>query len=314
MVAVRRAAFAAAVLTIVLTLAACSNADPLRGPGGGNHDPNSVVVGSANFPESETVADIYAAALAANGFAVNTHLDIGSREAYIPALRGGSIDLIPDYTGNLLQYLNPGATQTASADVTAALRAALGSGLAIGTPAPGADSDAVVVTKATAQRWRLRSIGDLAAHSGDVRFGASAEFQDRPDGLAGLKRNYGLDISASNFVPIADGGGPATVKALTSGQITAADIFTTSPAIKANGLVVLADPKQNFAAQNLVPVFNAAKRTAKLLAVLDAVSAKLTTDGLTALNESVSGPDKTEPDEAAAEWLAAHGLNRPIGG
>jgi osmoprotectant transport system substrate-binding protein len=312
--AVGRGWVAGVVATIVLTLAACSDADPLRSAGGGNHDPNSVVVGSANFPESETVADIYAAALGANGFSVSTHLDIGSREAYIPALRGGSIDLIPDYTGNLLQYLKPGAAQTGSSEVTAALRAALGTTLAIGTPAPGQDSDAVVVSRATAERWHLTSIADLAQHSGDVRFGASAEFQDRPDGLPGLKRNYGLDISAGNFVPIADGGGPATVKALASGQITAADIFTTSPAIKANGLVVLTDPKRNFAAQNLVPVLNIAKRAGKLLSVLDAVSAELTTQTLTALNESVSGPSKTEPDEAAAQWLAAHGLNRPIGG
>jgi osmoprotectant transport system substrate-binding protein len=313
MAATRRARAAAAVLA-VLAVAACGNADPLRGIGGDSGDPNTVVVGSANFPESETVADIYAAALRANGFTVRTHLDIGSREAYIPALRGGSIDLIPDYSGNLLQYLRPGAPQTAAAEVTTALRDALGAGLALAAPAPGEDSDAVVVTPATAQRWQLREIGDLAPHSAEVTLGASAEFQDRPDGLPGLERHYGLDISPSDFVPIADGGGPATVRALTSGRITAADLFTTAPAIRADRLVVLADPKHNFAAQQVVPVFNAAKRSGRLIAVLDAVSARLTTDGLVALNESVSGPSKTEPEDAAAHWLAAHHLDHPIGG
>lgn len=301
---------ASSALAVAMVLSACGTSDPLAT--GGSCSGDGLIVGSANFPESETVANVYAEVLRANGFTVDTKLDIGSREAYIPALRKCAISVIPEYTGNLLQYLDKNATATSAADVDSALGKALGSDLAIGTPAPGQDSDAVVVTRATAQRWNLRTIADLAPHSAEVQFGAPAEFQERAGGLPGLKKNYDLAIAANNFVPIADGGGPATVRALVEGQVTAANIFTTSPAIAQNDLVVLEDPKHNFPAQNVVPLFNASKKSDKLLAALNAVSAQLTTAELIELNEAVSGARKTEPKAAAAAWVAAKGLNKPV--
>ncbi|WP_234552502.1 ABC transporter substrate-binding protein [Rhodococcus qingshengii] len=298
---------AAATVVSLTALTACGSSD-----GDSNSDPNAIVVGSANFTESETMANIYAEALRVNGFDVSTSFNVGSREAYIPALKDGSISVIPDYTGNLLQYLDPDSTATSSADVLAALPAALGSELAIATPASAEDKDAVVVTKETADKWNLKTIADLAPHSAEVKFGAPAEFQERPAGLPGLKSNYGLDISAANFVPIADGGGPATVKALSSGDITAANIFTTSASIPENNFVVLEDPKNNFPAQNVVPVLRASKSSDKLKTVLDAVSAKLTTEELLALNVQVSGDTKTEPAAAAKAWVTAQGLDKPV--
>lgn len=305
---------ASVALAAAMALSACGDnkSNPLGGGGNCGGDTDKVTVGSANFPESETVADVYAEVLRVNGFSVDTKLNIGSREAYVPALKQCAIDVIPDYTGNLLQYLDKSSTAVAANEVNAALVKALGEQLAISTPAPGEDSDAVVVTKATAEKWNLTSIADLAAHSADVKLAAPAEFSERPDGLPGLKKNYGLDIPATNFVPIADGGGPATVKALTDGQVTAADIFTTSPAIAANNLVVLTDPKHNFLPQNVVPLFNTAKKSDKLVKVLDAASAKLTTPELISLNTAVSGSSKTEPAAAAKQWVAAQGLDKPI--
>ncbi|WSY64706.1 ABC transporter substrate-binding protein [Nocardia sp. NBC_00881] len=302
---------AAAALAVAMILSSCGNSDPLGAKG--SCEGEGLIVGSANFPESETIANVYAEVLRVNGFTVDTKLNIGSREAYIPALRQCAISVVPEYTGNLLQYLDENATATTAADVDSALGKAIGSDLAIGTPAPGEDSDAVVVTRATAQRWNLRTIADLAAHSAEVKFGAPAEFQERPVGLPGLKKNYGLDIAANNFVPIADGGGPATVRALVDGQVTAANIFTTSPAIAQNDLVVLADPKHNFPAQNIVPLVNVAKKSDKALAALNAASAALTTAELIKLNDAVSGTSKTEPKAAAVAWVAAQGLNRPNG-
>ncbi|MEV6258517.1 ABC transporter substrate-binding protein [Nocardia sp. NPDC051911] len=302
---------AATALAVAMALSACGDSDPLAT--GGSCSGDGLTVGSANFPESETIAEVYAEVLRANGFSVDTKLGIGSREAYLPALRKCAISVIPEYTGNLLQYLDKNATATSAADVNSALGKALGSDLAIGTPAPGEDSDAVVVTRATAQRWNLSTIADLAAHSAEVKFGAPAEFQERAGGLPGLKKNYNLDVAAGNFVPITDGGGPATVRALVEGQVTAADIFTTSPAIPQNDLVVLHDPKHNFPPQNVVPLLNASKKSDKALAALNAVSAQLTTAELIKLNEAVSGTGKTEPKAAAAAWVAAKGLNKPVG-
>ncbi|MFB7876011.1 MULTISPECIES: ABC transporter substrate-binding protein [unclassified Nocardia] len=294
-----------------MIVSACGNTDPMAAKGDCASD--ALIIGSADFPESETVATIYTEVLRINGFKVDTEFNIGDRETYLPALRQCAISLIPEYTGNLLRYLDNDATATTADEVTAALPGVLGEELAIATPAPGQDSDAVVVTRATAEKWKLSSIADLAPHSAEVTFGAQPEFAQRPGGLPGLKKNYGLDISAGNFEAIDDHGGPATVRALVDGKVLAADIYTTSPAIAQNDLVVLADPKRNFAAQNVVPLFNAAKKTDKAVAVLDAVSAKLTTTELISLNTAVSGPGRIEPKAAALAWITAQGLNSPIG-
>ena len=98
----------------MLAVAACgssSGGSPLSSAGGSKAPSDSIVVGSANFPENVLLADIYADALSAKGVKVSTKLNIGSREVYIPALKDGSIDLIPEYSGVLLQYFQPSATQ-----------------------------------------------------------------------------------------------------------------------------------------------------------------------------------------------------------
>ena len=120
-------------------------------------------VGSANFQENVILANIYAQALQAQGATVSTQLNIGSRETYMPGLQDGSIDLIPEYSGVLLQYFDKKATAVSSDDVFAALPAALPQGLVVLDQSKAEDKDAIVVTKETADKYHLKSIADLAA-------------------------------------------------------------------------------------------------------------------------------------------------------
>jgi osmoprotectant transport system substrate-binding protein len=304
-----------AILAAVLALitAACGSSNPLGG-GEISGDLKSIVIGSADFPESKIIAEIYAQALEANGFNIGRQYGIGSRETYIPAVRDHSIDLIPEYTGNLLKYFDPQATVTTPDDIELALFRVLPGDLSMLPPSPAEDKDTVAVSQATAQRWNLKTIADLAAHSPEVKFGAPSEFLNRTEGLPGLKKNYGLDVSPNNFVAISDGGGPATVRALVDGTVTAADIFSTSPAIRENNLVVLEDPKNNFPAANVVPLVSSQKKSDELKTVLDAVSAKLTTDDLIDLNTATSGNAGIDPDEAARKWVQDNGFDKPIQG
>jgi osmoprotectant transport system substrate-binding protein len=307
-------AILAAVFALVTSiLSACGSSNPLGG-GSVSGDLKSIVVGSADFPESKIIAEIYAQALEANGFTVGRQFGIGSRETYIPAVRDHSIDLIPEYTGNLLNYFDPNATVTTPDAIELALFRVLPGDLSILPPSPAEDKDTVAVSQPTAQRWNLKTVADLAAHSPEVKFGAPSEFLERTEGLPGLKKNYGLDIPPSNFVAISDGGGPATVRALVDGTVTAANIFSTSPAIAQNNLVVLEDPKNNFPAANVVPLVSSQKKSDELKTVLDAVSAKLTTQGLIELNTSVSGNTGVDPDEAARKWVQDNGFDKPIQG
>lgn len=290
----------ALVLAVTASLTACAGDPTKQAPGGGG-DSGTITVGSAAFPESEIIAEIYAQALEAEGITVRKQLNIGAREVYIPALKNGEIDLIPEYTGNLLTYLDPKATATASAEVTAALVKAVPDDLGVLSPAPAEDKDSLNVTAAFAKEHGLKTIGDLAKIDG-LRLAANPEFKQRAYGIPGLEKVYG--IKGIEFTPISDGGGPATVKALVSGKVDVADIYSTTPSIRANKLVTLEDPKNLIAAQNVVPLIRKDKVTDDVVRALDAVSAALTTDQLLALNEANQGDDKKAPAVLAKEWLA----------
>lgn len=305
------AVLAAVFALITASLSACGSSNPLGG-GEISGDLKSIKVGSADFTESKIIAEIYAQALEANGFTITRQFGIGSRETYIPAVQDHSIDLIPEYTGNLLQYFDEKSSATTPDEVLLALFKALPGDLSILYPSPAEDKDTLAVSEETAQRWNLTTIGDLAARSAEVKVGAPSEFQTRQTGLVGLKEKYGLDIAPANFIAISDGGGPATVQALTSGTVTAANIFSTSPAIEQSNLVVLEDPENAFLAANVVPLVASQKMSDELKTVLDAVSAKLTTEGLIELNTSVEGNQGVDPDEAAEKWIIDNGFDKPV--
>src|ERR1700739_4615119 len=133
--------------------------------------------GSGDFPESQIIAEIYAQALQINGFTIGRRLGIGSRETYIPALKDHSIDLVPEYIGNLLQYFKPDETVTMLDAVELELYKQLPGDLSILTPSPASDTDTVTVTAEIAAKWNLKTIADLAADSPEVKFAAPSDFQ-----------------------------------------------------------------------------------------------------------------------------------------
>jgi len=295
---------ALAIWATLFSLAACGGGDPLAtGPGDGS-DSDTIVVGSADFTESALLAEIYAGALEANGVAVEKTLNIGSREAYIPALQDGSIDLIPEYTGVLAHYFDEDATATESDAVYEELKAALPDTLAVLDKAEAEDKDCIAVTRETAEKYSLTSIADLAAVAGDLTLGAGPEWKTRSNGVPGLERVYGAEFGSFRAL---DAGGPLTVQALKNGQVDAANLFTTDPNISANDFVVLEDPKNLFAAENVVPLITKSKLNDTIAQALNDVSANLDTETLAALLERVV-LDKEDAGDVAADFLSENGL------
>ena len=292
---------ALAVGAIGLTLTACGS-DPTEGEKSAT---DTITVGSAAFPENEIIAEMYAQALEAKGVKVEKKLNIGAREAYIPALKNGEIDLIPEYTGNLLTYLDKDATATSADDVESALEDALPENLDILDVSAAEDKDSLNVTAEFSEQEGVTSIADLKKVDG-LKLAANPEFKERTYGLPGLEKVYG--ITDVEFTAISDSGGPATVKALTDGKVDVANIYSTTPSIIANKLVTLEDPKNMIAAQNVVPLFNSKKSVDQVEDVLDQISAQLTTDDLLDLNAKNQGDDKVAPAELAKQWLTDKGL------
>lgn len=301
-------------MTAALAMTACgANSDPQGGTAseGTEGGSGTLTVGSADFPESQILAEIYAGALNGAGIDADTQLNIGSREIYFQALVDGSVDIIPDYSGNLLLFLDSEATAESAEDIAAALPDALAAetpdvNLGVLEPAEAENKDAMVVTAATAEEYGLTSIEDMAEVCDELVIGAPSTFTERAYGLPGLEENYGC--VPKSFEAINDGGGAVTLEALLNDTIQAADIYTTTPSIADNDLVVLEDPANNFIAQQVLPLVNLDTVGEDARTVLNEVSSVLTTEDLIELNRKVSGDEKRNPADAAADWLEENGL------
>lgn len=296
--------------TTAVALVGCTTTDPTSAGGGETSEGDAVIVGSFAFPESEILGEIYAQALEAEGFDVSTKFNIGPRQQTIPALQDGSINLIPEYNGNLLAYYDTDYAERTTEDVDGALPDAVAADdLQVLDSAAAEDKDAYVVTKKTAEDNNLTAIGDLKALE-PFSLASNPQFGELGYGIPGLRDVYGVGVEAGQvtFVPYEDFGGPDTVQALVDGTVQVADIYTTSPAISSEDLVVLEDPENMISAQNVLPLLSKDIYSDKLAEVLNAISAKLTTDDLIELRDRVEGDEKASAATAAEEWLAASGL------
>jgi glycine betaine/choline ABC-type transport system substrate-binding protein/serine/threonine protein kinase len=273
---------------------------------GGVVPPPSVTVGSANFPESGLLAEIYAQALEAKGYRVLRKFNLGDRETYLSQVESGDIGVIPEYNGALAASLDGEGNLATTADVDAALRRDLPPQLEMLTSSTAEDKDSVTVTKKTADRYGLRTIADLKAVADRLVMGGSAEFQTRHQGLVGLRGTYGL--SFHSYQPFATSDRDTMIQQLKDNVIQAANLFTTEPAISENKFVVLADPKHLFSAENVTPLTYRSALSATGRAALDAVSAKLTTADLLDMNTSLV--NKVDVRAVAKDWLQRTGLIR----
>jgi osmoprotectant transport system substrate-binding protein len=308
-----RAVLTTACMGLIVALSACTapggRAASVAGEPAARHGA-VITVGSFDFPESVLLAEIYGEALAAGNFPVRILPNLGSREVVDPALVDGLVQLVPEYAGSALEFFSLGrlsATSNAAAANRALAGSVAGRGLVAARPAPAQDANAIVVSAATAARYGLRSIADLARVAPGLVFGGPPECPGRAYCLPGLKRVYGLRFKA--FIPL-DAGGPLTRQALEAGYIGVALLFTTDPSIPARHLLVLADDRGLQPAENITPVVRRDAITRygpHLLALLNKVSALLDTRTLRALDARVelAGQD---PRLVAANWLRAHEL------
>ena len=297
--------------SLTAALTACGGGEDPLATGdtstGAATDTAAVIVGSANFPESELLAEMYAQVLEKSGVEVQRKFNIGAREVYLKALQDGSIDLLPEYNGALLAALSDGGAPegvSAPEDVLGALKEVLPEGTEVLEQSAAEDKDTLSVTAETASKYSLTTIEDLAPVAGELVCGAGPEFQERYQGLVGLKELYGVQFK--EFRPL-DAGGPLTVGALADGTIQVGNIFSTDSAITTNGFVVLDDTKQLFLAENILPLIRSEKNTPEITEALDGLSAKLTTENLTKFLAQVQ-VDKKSSAAVATAFLTELGL------
>ncbi len=292
-------------LALVMAVVAGCSREPEPPP----QDPRrpSIVVASFNFPESEILAELYGQALRARGYPVELVARLGAREVVEPALEQGKVDLVPEYLGTALTFIDPGGlAPSGDPDTThARLRQAFATrGVSVAAFAPAEDRNGFVVTGDLARRRGLKRISDLAPLAGRLTFGGPPECRDRPLCLEGLRDRYGLEFARFQAMP----SRRVTADALETGEIDVGMIETTDASQIGQDLVQLEDDRGLQPAENVVPVVRRQvvdRYGPGLVRLLDAVSAQLTTAELTGLNRQVAVDDQP-PGGVAAGWLRAH--------
>jgi osmoprotectant transport system substrate-binding protein len=277
--------------------------------GGAPPEGPAISIGAQDFGESAILAEIYEQALDAQGFDASIQEVGGFRDLLFGAFDSGDVNLAPEYVASELEFLNDNAGEaTGDVDETFDLLQPLleEQGLVGLEPSDAVDTNAFVVTQETADELGLESLSDLAENGADLTLGAPQDCETNPFCIPGLRDVYGLDMS-SNFTPL-DAG--VVLTSLQEGAVDVGLLFSTDGRIASEGLVLLADDQNMLAADNVFPVASQELVDAygeDFTAVLDGISAELTTEDLTELNRRFD-VDREDADAIAESWLSDHDL------
>lgn len=306
---IRVALGAISVLVVCGVVAACTAPDAARTPTPTPSPDGSGVIAvgvSGAFAENQIVAEMYAQVLEHAGYRVERHLDLRSRETSQSALEAGQIDVKPEYLSSLLLFLDPSAEASADAADVARLNARLlrPRGIALLTPSPAEDTNQFVTNAETAERFNLTTTSSLVPVADQLAMGGPPECPLRPLCLPGLKRVYGIVFN--DFIPL-DAGGPLTVDALRRDVVQVGLLFSTDPRIEEEGFVPLVDDRHLQDAENITPAIRSEKLNDEIRGLLDAVSARLSSEEMTDLVGQVV-IDGQAVTAVAAGFLTRNGL------
>lgn len=268
----------------------------------------TINIGEKNFDEEYIIGDMYSLLLQKAGFDTKLHVLGSNAPPFQKALLNGQLDLYPEYTGTgLVVILNrPGIANANRAYQVVKAQYKKKWNLVWLNQAPMNDTNAVAVAGATASKYNLKNLSSLARVASQLSFAALPECKDRPDCLGGLAKKYGIHFKNVTYVASTS----LTLQALKAGQVDAAEIFGTSPAIKAFGLKNLPDNLQAvFPADHIAPVVRGSilKKYPQIATILNKVAKYLTNQAVINLNQ---GFDLQHKDALvlARQFLTSKGL------
>jgi osmoprotectant transport system substrate-binding protein len=285
---------------------ATATASPTQGT------PPTVRIGSANFYEAQLVAELYAQMLEAHGYTVQRTLGIGARDLVQKAIQGSQVDLVPEYIGSALEFLNKGkgeATGDPAANAAKLQTYLTPLGITELGYSWGQDQNGFAVRQDTATADSLATMSDLAKVSATLVLGAPPECETNPVCLPALKAVYGIQFKDYKKLGAC---GPDGITALVNKAIDVYEVCTTQPGISQFDLVLLADDKHVQPAENIAPLVRD-DFLAKLpdptgfKALLNEVSGGLSTQFLLSMGVEVDVQKKDVAD-VAKEWLTQRGL------
>ena len=279
----------------------------------------AVKIGSDGFYESALVAEIYGQALEAAGYTVERNLKLGARPDRVPAFEGGQVDLVPEYVGSGLGFYAPG-TQTGDGEANrAALQAVFDGKDHLATVldiSPGQDNNAAAVRPDTASTYSLAKMSDVAAVQDKLTWGLPPDCDTNPLCKDALVK-YGITYPPAQRVALG-ACGAEMAQALEGKAIDFGWFCSTQPEIAQFGFVRLTDDLGTQPAENLAPLVRndyLAKLpdAAGFEKVINAASANITTEALTAMGVDVAVNNEDIADVAKAFLAGDYAGGVPLG-
>jgi osmoprotectant transport system substrate-binding protein len=306
----RRLPAVLALLLLALALVATACGDEERDEEGSAQpqgDELVLTLGTKNFTEAFIVGELYRQALRSQSINVKLRKDIGPTEVIDKELQRGAIDAYPEYLGVAVTVAAGRDDAGSTAEETYALAKEFyaGRGQAISEQTAFENVDAIATTQFFAQRRGLATVGDLRALP-RFMLGARPEFEQRRQGLIGMRDVYGLDNAEFAEIPIGE-----QYRALDRNEIDAANVFTTDGQLASGSYKVLEDTERVFGFQHVALVIDENKLQelggSKFMRIIDDVNEQLTTSAMIQMNRDVE-LDRQDAAIVAERFLRTAGL------
>ncbi|MGV8969130.1 MAG: glycine betaine ABC transporter substrate-binding protein [Microbacteriaceae bacterium] len=266
-----------------------------------------ITIGSPNVPEGRLLAELYGQVLSEHSYDVFYNFGVGTRESYIRALQSELIDVIPDYSGDVLQELAQGASEKSVIDVSlAAKKALLDVGLIGLDPSSGQNRRSFVITREFASAHSIESMSDLKDFPRTLLIGATEGTPQGGVGRAPLEKQY--EITDWSPVDFPAGQIEAALDSLAAEEVDIVVLASASTQVRTRNLVVLTDPRSVFTAKNVMPIVTSDLSTRSVIDVLDSVSDALTDEALQILFARQANSRAPGDSAIAREWLLKNSL------
>jgi osmoprotectant transport system substrate-binding protein len=296
------------LLLLALVAGACGDEEEDKeGSAQPQGDELVLTLGTKNFTEAFIVGELYRQALRSKSINVKLRKDIGPTEVIDKELQSGAIDAYPEYLGVAVTVAAGRDDAGGTAEETYALAKEFyaGRGQAISEQTAFENVDAIATTQFFAQRRGLATVGDLRALP-RFTLGARPEFEQRRQGLVGMRDVYGLDNAEFEEIPIGE-----QYRALDRNEIDAANVFTTDGQLASGSYKVLEDTERVFGFQHVALVIDEDKLQelggSKFMRIINNVNGRLTTSAMIQMNRDVA-VDGQDPAIVAERFLRSAGL------
>lgn len=273
-----------------------------------NESKEDIVIGAKLGSEPEILINMYKL-LIENETDLNVELQpgLGKTSFVFNALKSGSIDIYPEFTGTAIaEFLKEPAVSTDRGEVYEQARTGMKEqfGMELLQPMAYNNTYALAIPDQLASEYGLQSISDLKAVEQNMKAGFTLEFSDREDGYRGIQKLYGLD-----FPTVLTMEPKLRYGAIEKGEINLVDAYSTDSEIARYNLTVLEDDKNLFPPYQGAPLLReeTAKKHPELVKALNKLDAKISDDEMREMNYKVN-VEGASPEETAREYLEKEGL------